>query len=103
DLITPEQSGVARLGYLYLSQHLSNDNLDVFIVDLDALKPINLLNLIHEMFLQVLWPAHVENFMRNDRTLRQLRTFFHKIALEDDHVFVQRNEMFLFLTRNRIS
>ena len=54
------------------------------------------------MFLQFLRSADLENFVRNDRTFGQLLAFLHEVALEDDDVFVERDEMFLFRAGLRI-
>ena len=51
DLVTPEQGGIARICDFHLAQHLAHDDLDMFVVNLDALQPINFLHLIDQMFL----------------------------------------------------
>ena len=102
DLIAPEQRGVARIGDLHLAQHLAHDDLDVLVVNLDALEPVNFLHFVHQVFLQILRPADFENFVRHNRTFGQLLTFLHEVALEDDDVFGQRNQMLLFCTGLRI-
>ena len=51
DLIAPEQRGVAWIGDFHFTQHLTNDDLDMFVVNLDALEPVNFLHFVDEVFL----------------------------------------------------
>src|SRR6266446_3550513 len=97
NLITPEQLGITRFGNFHLPQHLANDDLDVLIVDLNTLEAVNLLHLIDQMFLQVLWSADIKDFMRYNWTFGQLRTLLHKVPLEDDDVFIERDKVLFFL------
>src|SRR3546814_15812605 len=46
-LLADQQRGVPRFGDLDLLQHLANDHLDVLVVDLHALEPVDFLNLRH--------------------------------------------------------
>jgi len=68
----------------------------VLIVDFHALEPIHLLHFVHQMFLQILRSAHLEDFVRNNRAFRKLLAFLHKIAFEDNDVFGERDQV-LFL------
>ena len=102
DLIAPEQRGVARIGDLHLAQHLAHDDLDVLVVNLDALEAINFLHFVHQMLLQILRSADLENFVRHDRTFGELLALLHEVALEDDDVLGQRDEMLFFRAGLRI-
>src|ERR1035441_4369609 len=70
-------------------------SLDVFIVDGDALQPIDFLDLVDEVLLQFLRAADVENLVRVDRAFGELLPFLDVIALEDDDMSADRNEVFL--------
>ena len=96
DLFAPEERGVARLGDAHLAQHLADDDLDVLVVDRHALQAINFLHFVDQMLLQFLRSADVENFVRIDRAFGQLLALLHEVALEDDDVLADRDEMFLF-------
>jgi hypothetical protein len=50
DLLADQEGGVAALGDLDLLQHLADDHLDVLVVDLHALQPVDLLDLVDEIF-----------------------------------------------------
>ena len=84
------------LGDLHLAQHLADDDLDVLVVNLHALEAINFLHFVDQVLLQILRSADLEDFVRNDRTFGELLALLHEVALEDDDVLVQRDEM-LFL------
>ena len=89
DLVAPEERGIARIGDLHLAQHLADDDLDVLVVDLDALETVNFLHFVHEVLLQVLRSADLENLVRHDWAFGQLLAFLHEVALEDDDVLVR--------------
>ena len=64
DLLAGQQGGVAAVGDLDLLQHLANDHLDVLVVDLHALEPIDFLDLADEIFGQRLDAEHFEDVVR---------------------------------------
>ena len=96
DLVAPEERGVARIGDLHLAQHLADDDLDVLVVNRHALEAINFLHFVDEVLLQILRSADLENFVRDDRAFGELLAFLHEVALEDDDVLAERDEVFLF-------
>ena len=51
DLIAPKQRGVTWIGDFNFTQHLTDDDLDMFVVNLNALEPVNFLHFIDEVFL----------------------------------------------------
>jgi hypothetical protein len=51
--LLPDQEGrVARVENLHLLQHLADDDLDVLVVDLHALEPVDVLDLVDEVVRQ---------------------------------------------------
>ena len=64
DLLAGQQRGVAAVGDLDLLQHLANDHLDVLVVDLHALEPVDFLDLVDEVLGQRLDPHHFEDVVR---------------------------------------
>ena len=48
------------------------------------------------MFLQFLRTADFQDLVRHDRTLGELLTLFHEIALEHNDVFGERDQMLFF-------
>ena len=49
DLLAGQERRVARIEDLHLLQHLANDHLDVLVVDLHALQPVDVLDLVHQV------------------------------------------------------
>ena len=49
DLLVGEEVGIAGIVDLDLLQHLANDHLDVLVVDVHALQPVDLLDLVDEV------------------------------------------------------
>ena len=68
NLVAPQKISVSGIGDFYLAEHLAHDDFNVFVIDFDALQPINFLHLIEQVFLKLLRPADVEHFVRHDRT-----------------------------------
>src|SRR6266404_3977781 len=97
NLITPEQLGITRFGDFHLPQHLANNDLDMLIINLNALEPVHLLHLVYQVLLQVLRSADIQDFMRYNGTFGELRAFLHEIALEYDDVFIERDKVLFFL------
>src|ERR1017187_6279459 len=95
DLFAPEEPGVARLGDANLAQHLAHDGLNVLIVDGDALQPIDFLDLIDEVLLQLLRTAYVQDFVRVDWAFGKLLAFLDVIALEDNDMLADGDEVLL--------
>src|SRR6266849_6160794 len=94
DLLASEEGGGPRLGNAHLAQHLAHDDLDVLVVDRYPLQTVNLLDFVDEMFLQFLRAADVQDFVRVDRPFGQLLALFDIVALEDNHMLADGNEVF---------
>ena len=74
---------------------MADDDLDVLVVNFDALQTVNLLHLVEEVFLEFLRSANVENFVRHNGAFGELLAFLHEITLEHDDMFIERNEVLL--------
>ena len=95
-LLAPKEPSVARLGDAHFAQHLADDDLDMLVVDGHALQPIDFLDFVDEMLLQLLRPADVKDFMGVNGAFGELLAFLDVVALEDDNVFTDRNQVFFF-------
>ena len=69
----------------------------MLVVDGHALKPVNLLHLVHQVILQCLRTANLKNLVWIDRALGQLLAFLQQVPLEHDDMFADRDEMLLLL------
>src|SRR6266540_3742151 len=95
DLFAPEVLGVARLGDADLAEHLADDDFDVLVVDGHALEAVDLLHFTHEVLLEFLRAADVEDLVRIDGTFGQLLALLDEVALEDDDVLADGDEVLL--------
>ena len=89
DLLAHQESGIAGGGDLDLLQHLANDHLDVLVVDLHALEPIDALDLIGEILGQGLDAEGIEDIVRHRVAVHQ------EIADQDVVALLDRNVLAL--------
>ena len=58
DLLVDQELGVADILDLHPPHHLPDDDLDVLVVDVDALQPVDLLDFVDQVLLQFLLAEH---------------------------------------------
>src|SRR5438132_1490705 len=63
-LLVDEEVGVAHLLDAHAAEHLPDDGLDVLVVDLHTLQPVDLLHLVHHVAGQLLLAEHLEDVVR---------------------------------------
>src|SRR5690242_17152993 len=80
DDLARQQSGVARRVDADLPHHLAHDHLDVLVVDVHTLRPVDLLHLVHEERLHRLLAQDVEQLLRGDGAFGDL------LARLDEHL-----------------
>ena len=66
-----QELAVADVLHLHPAHHLADDHLQVLVVDVDALQPVNFLNLVHQVLLQFLLAEHVQDVVRVARPVHQ--------------------------------
>src|SRR5437867_470777 len=93
DLFAPQILGVARLGDADLAEHLADDDFDVLVVDGHALEAIDLLHFTHEVLLEYLRAADVEDLVRIDGTFGQLLALLDEVALDNDDVLADGDDV----------
>ena len=71
DLLVDEEVRVAHVLDADAPEHLANDDLDVLVVDGDALQAVNLLDLVDEVRRQLLLALHAEDVVRVGRPVHQ--------------------------------
>src|SRR4030095_5810290 len=64
-------------------------------INFDTLQAIDFLNFVEQVFLELLRSTDIENLVWNDRPLCELLALLHEIALEDNDVLGEGNEMLL--------
>ena len=66
---TADQVGGAGVGHTHLAAHLTDDDLDMLIVDLNALQTVDLLDLVDQVVLHVLQTLDGQNILRVQHAL----------------------------------
>src|SRR6185503_3272087 len=98
DLLAAQQARVAGARDLDLAQHLSNDDLDVLVVDLHALQAIDVLDLADEVVGQLLDALQPQDVVRVRLAVGDDLAAQHLFALEDVQVAPLRDELLVLLT-----
>src|SRR6185312_3361848 len=80
DLLFEQEFGVADFLDLHPAEHLTNNHLNVLVVDVHALQTIDLLNFVYEVFLQAVHTQDSKNVVRVQRTIHQSLTGSNAIA-----------------------
>ncbi len=97
DLLVDQELGVADLLDLHPAHHLADDDLDVLVVDVDALQPVDLLDLVDQVPLQLLLAEHGEDVVRVARTVHQRLAGADPLALLDVDVDAARQRVLALL------
>src|SRR5438105_3680558 len=79
-LLVDEEVGVAHLLDAHAAQHLPDDGLDVLVVDLHALEPVDLLHLVHHVARQLLLAEHFEDVVRVGGPVHERISGLHPVA-----------------------
>src|SRR5213594_2543985 len=82
-LLVHDELGVAHLLHLHPAHHLADDRLDVLVVDVDALQPVDLLDLVHQVLLQILLPLHAQDVVRVARSVDERIPRAHPLPFLD--------------------
>ncbi len=79
-----EELGIARIIDLILAKHLTHNDFDVLVIDLNAVVLIDLQNFRDDVLLNPLRTLDLHDVMRVDRAIGDQVTFFNHIACVDD-------------------
>src|SRR6516162_8292774 len=97
DLLALQQLGIAGVVDLDFLQHLANDHLDVLVVDVDALKPIHLLNFVHEVGSQFFDALDGKNVVRSGIALNDIVALLDDVSVLKMNVLAFRDQVLLRL------
>ena len=95
DLLVDEEAGVAHVGDAHAAQHLPDDGLDVLVVDLHALQPVDLLHLVDQVVGQLLLAQHLEDVVRVGRAVHQRLAGAHPVARVHGEVLALGDQVLL--------
>src|SRR5665647_88293 len=79
-----QQVGIAGLDDRDATEHLTDDDLDVLVVDRDTLLAVDALDLVHQVHLHLTWAEDPQHLLRVDRALDQLVAHLDVIAIGDE-------------------
>ncbi|RML80683.1 hypothetical protein ALQ89_06468 [Pseudomonas amygdali pv. tabaci] len=94
-LVTLDETGIARLGNFNLAQHLTQNRLDVLVVDLHALQTVYILNLVNDVLGQRTHTQQTQDVVWIARTVGDNFAAVHLFAFEDVQVTPLRNQLFV--------
>ncbi len=95
DELAGQEEGVALGEDAHLLHHLPDDQLDVLVVDLDALRAVDLLHLVDEVALGPGVTCRAQQVGRVERARRQGRTGLDDVAVLDQKVRAPRERVLL--------
>ena len=93
DLLADDEVRVADVADLELAEHLADDHADVLVVDVHALEPVHLLDLVHEPALELVLPLHLQDVVRVDGAVAERVARFHEVVVADREVLAERDEV----------
>ena len=93
DELGRQQVDVARLVDADLAEHLPDDDLDVLVVDRDALAPVDLLDLLDQVALDGVLAPGVEVLLRVDRAVGDGVAGADLLAVLDQELGVVRDDV----------
>src|SRR6056297_1899314 len=95
ELLALQELAVARVENFDLAQHLPDDDLDVLVVDLHALEPIDVLDFLHQVIGQRLDAQQAKNVVRIELAVDDGFALLHVLAFEHLDLTPLRNQIFV--------
>ena len=92
-----QELGVADVLDLHPAHHLADDHFQVLVVDVDALQPVDFLDLVDQVLLQFLLAEHVQDVVRVARAVHQRIAGLHALAFLHVDVDAARDRVFALL------
>ena len=93
DLLVDEEVRVADVLDANAAEHLTNDDLDVLVVDGDALQAVNLLDLVDEVRRELLLALHAKDVVRVGRAVHQRLARANAVARLNLDVLALRDQV----------
>src|SRR5580704_7412655 len=96
DLLFQQELGIADIFHFAPTHHLANDHFDVLVADVYALEPVDFLDFIDQVRLQLLFAKHGQDVVRVERAVHQRLAGLDALAFLHVDVNAARNRVFLF-------
>ena len=81
-----EELSVSTIFNHDLLHHLTDDDLEVLVIDFHTLQAVDVLDFIHDVFLDGRWPHDVQNVIRRHSTIRQWHARLDKVVVLNQDV-----------------
>ena len=94
-LLLADEVGIARIGDDDAPQHLAHDYLDVLVIDLDALQPIDVLNFIDDVAGKLFHTLQPQNVMGIHWTIDNDFALIDNLPIMGHDVFVLRDQVLM--------
>src|SRR5438270_4848998 len=95
-LLFQQEGGVAHVLDFDPAHHLAHDDFNVLVADGHALQPVNFLDLVHQIALQLLLAQHGKNIVRVERAIHQRLAGAHALAFLHVDVNSARHRVLFF-------
>ena len=96
-----QETSITRFVNLYLTHHLTHDNLKMLIIDFHTLQTVYILNFIHDIFLYSRRTFNSQDIRRSNSTVRQRSTCTYIVIFLYKDLLRQCYQVFLNLTSLR--
>ena len=94
DYFFRQEFGVADVLDLHPTHHLTDDHFQMLVVDVHALQTVDFLDLVHQVFLQLLLAEHGQNVVRIAGAIHERLAFLDSLALLYVDVYAARQRIF---------
>ena len=93
DLLAHDEAGLARIDHRDAAQHLPHDHLDVLVVDLHALEPVDVLDLVDDVARERLHPLEAQDVVRIGGAVDDRLALVDHLAVVHGDVLVLRDQV----------
>src|ERR1700691_2154540 len=89
-----QERGVAHVLDLHPAHHLTDNHFDVLVADVDALQPVDFLDFVHQVGLQLFFAEHSQNVVRVERAIHERFARLDALAFLHVNVNAARHRVF---------
>ena len=94
-MLVRQEAGVTDVKDAHPAQHLAHNRLDVLVVDLDALEPVDLLDFVHQILGQLLFAKDAQDVVRVGGAVHERLARLDLVAFAHREVLALGDEEFL--------
>src|SRR5580693_5048047 len=93
-LLFEQEPGIAHVFDLHPAHHLPHNHFDVLVGDVHALEPVDFLDFVHQVRLQLFFAEYSQDVVRVERAVHQRLARFHALAFLHIDVNAARDRIF---------